>query len=57
VVWLGSALPLNPNVATSLPDPVFDGARAYADWRSGRIDAFAFNRCSGSPAEYKYIIV
>jgi hypothetical protein len=27
-----------------LPDPVFDGARAYVDWGKGRIDAFAFNR-------------
>jgi hypothetical protein len=44
VIWLGSGLTLSPNVATSLPDPIFDGARAYADWGSGRVDAFAFNR-------------
>jgi len=43
MLFFGNSHNVAANIATSLPDPVFDGVRAYADWGSARIDAFAYN--------------
>jgi Alginate export len=42
-VYLGNNLQVRANVSTNLPSPVFDGFRAYRDWGSARVDAFAYN--------------
>lgn len=42
-LFFGNSHNVAANIATSLPDPVFDGVRAYADWGSVRVDAFAYN--------------
>lgn len=42
-VFFGNNHQVAANVATSLPDPVFDGARLFADWAGGRIDVFGYN--------------
>lgn len=42
-LFFGNSHNLAANIATSLPDPVFDGVRGYADWGSVRVDAFAFD--------------
>jgi len=47
-LFFGNSHNVAANIATSLPDPIFDGVRAYADWGSVRVDAFAYNA-------YKYV--
>lgn len=43
MLFFGNSHNVGANLATSLPDPVFDGVRGYADWGSLRIDAFGYN--------------
>lgn len=43
MLFFGNVHNVGANLATSLPDPVFDGVRAYADWGHTRIDAFGYN--------------
>lgn len=45
-VFLGNDLQVRANLSTNLPSPVFDGVRAYREWRQARVDAFAFNLVS-----------
>lgn len=42
-LFFGNSHNVAANIATSLPDPIFDGVRAYADWGGLRVDAFAYN--------------
>jgi hypothetical protein len=42
-LFFGNSHNVAANIATSLPDPIFDGVRAYADWGSARVDVFAYN--------------
>ncbi|HYG86932.1 MAG TPA: alginate export family protein [Azospirillum sp.] len=42
-LFFGNSHNVAANIATSLPDPVFNGVRTYADWGSARVDAFAYN--------------
>jgi hypothetical protein len=48
-VFFGNALNLGANLATNLPDPVFDGVRAYGDWGRFRLDLFAYNTVKYAP--------
>lgn len=42
-LFFGNSHNIAANIATSLPDPVFDGVRAYANWGHLRLDAFGYN--------------
>ncbi len=42
-IFFGNNLQVRANLSTNLPSPVFDGFRAYRDWGTARVDAFAYN--------------
>ncbi len=42
-LFFGNNRQIASNVATSLPDPTFDGVRVYIDARSARLDLFSYN--------------